>query len=97
MPTSTREYCKCGGKGGYLLIDGELVCQSCGGLSPKAKLVGDKFVRIGENQIKCPKCGTVIQEARLELKIAEPTEDKMAGGTENKQIVSKGVKKISRR
>ncbi len=62
--TKTKKYCECGGLAGYLIKNGELICQSCGGISPRAKLVNGQFIKIGEKRIVCPKCGTVIQEER---------------------------------
>ncbi len=97
MVVETREYCKCGGMGGYLLIDGELICQSCGGISPRARLSGEQFVKLGDHTIKCPKCGTLIQEARPELKIGAEPENKMAEGLDIKRIVPRGVGKMDKK
>ena len=87
------EYCNCGKLAGFVLVNGELVCQECGGLSPTSKLVGEKFVRIGEKQTVCPKCGTIIQEDK---KLGSELEDKMAAAPENKRVVPHGVKKLGR-
>jgi len=78
------EYCKCGGMAGFVIVDGELVCQNCGGLSPKAKLVGEQFVKIGEGRVVCPECGYVLQEAIVkvpqeEIKQIYPPESKRIG------------------
>lgn len=94
---ATREYCKCGGAAGYLMVDGELVCQSCGGISPRARLNGEQFVKLGDHTIKCPKCGTLIQEARPELKIGAEPENKIAKWPDTKRIVPRGVGKIGKR
>jgi len=93
------EYCKCGGKQGYTVKDGQLICNICGGLSPKAKIVNNQFVKIGNEEIRCPKCGEVIQE-----KMRVQPEDKMASPPENKQVwpaeskrATKVIKRIKRR
>ncbi len=79
------EYCKCGGNAGYLMVDGELVCQSCGGVSPRARVTDKGIVKLGDHGIRCPKCGTVIQEAWPELKIGIEPENKMAESPETKR------------
>ena len=85
MVVQTREYCKCGGNAGYLLENGELTCQSCGGISPRARIAGEQFVKLGDHAIKCPKCGIIIQETRPELKIGAEPENKMAESPETKR------------
>ena len=92
----TKHYCNCGGLGGYLLKECELVCQTCGGLSPKARLSGETFVRLGDKQLLCPKCGEIIQEERPEIKIGQEPENKMAEPPEVKRIVPHGVNKVGR-
>lgn len=89
------EYCKCGGSKGYLLQDGQLICQSCGGLSPKAKLVGEEFVKIGEGRIVCPHCGHVIQEAKNE--ISERPEVKEIYPSESKRIYVRSAGRPSKK
>ncbi len=91
------EYCKCGGNAGYLLVSGELTCQSCGGISPKARLQGEQMVKLGDHAVTCPKCGTVIQEARPELKIGAEPENKMAEASDTKRIVPRGIRKLGKR
>lgn len=76
-----KSYCKCGGAKGYSVVNGKLTCNICGGLSPRARLVNNEFIRIGDKPIVCPQCGYVLQE-----KMGEPLENKMAGSPENKQI-----------
>uniref|UniRef100_A0A6M3JGW4 Uncharacterized protein n=1 Tax=viral metagenome TaxID=1070528 RepID=A0A6M3JGW4_9ZZZZ len=93
---SIGEYCECGG-GGYLLVDGELVCQSCGGISSRAKLNGNQFVPLGDEQLRCPECGYLLHDKRPELKIGEQPEDKMVPVPENKRVVPRGTKKVSRK
>lgn len=85
----TKKYCECGGRAGYRVKDGELVCNSCGGLSPSARVHGNAFVKIGEKRIVCPKCGTVIQEAMPETKIGQKPEDKMLEPPEAKSTKPK--------
>ena len=86
MVVKTGEYCKCGGNAGYLLVNGELTCQSCGGISPRARVGADGgTTKLGDHSIKCPKCGTVIQETRPELKIGAEPENKMAESPETKR------------
>jgi DNA-directed RNA polymerase subunit RPC12/RpoP len=48
----------------YKVVEGRLVCSECGAPSPRASLDGDQIVRIGDKEIRCPKCGTLCQEAR---------------------------------
>jgi len=74
------EYCKCGGARGYTIIRGDLLCNICGGLSLKAKLVDNQFIKIGDEEIRCPKCGEFIQQ-----KMGQPLENKMADVPQNKQ------------
>ncbi len=85
MVVKTGEYCKCGGNAGYLVKDGQLICQSCGGISPRARMAGEQFVKLGDHSIRCPKCGTIIQEARPGLKIGPEPENKMAESPETKR------------
>ncbi len=82
---STGEYCKCGGAAGYLMVNGELVCQSCGGVSARARVTDKGIVKLGDHAVTCPKCGTVIQEARPELKIGAEPENKMAEAPDTKR------------
>ncbi len=79
------EYCKCGGTAGYLLVNGELTCQSCGGISPRARVTDKGIIKLGDKSIRCPNCGTIIQEARPELKIGPEPENKMAEAPDMKR------------
>ncbi len=94
----TKEYCKCGGNAGYLLEDGDLVCQSCGGVSPRVRVTArGEIYKLGDKTVRCPKCGTIIQEARPELKIGVEPENKMAEVPNTKRIVPRGIKRLIKR
>ncbi len=85
MVVKTGEYCKCGGNAGYLVDDGQLVCQSCGGVSARARVTDAGIIKLGDHSIRCPKCGTIIQEGRPELKIGLEPENKMVESLETKR------------
>ena len=91
------EYCRCGGNAGYLMSEGDLVCQSCGGVSPKARVTDSGIVKLADHAVTCPKCGTVIQEARPELKIGKEPENKMAEAPDTKRIVPRGIRGLGKR
>jgi len=98
MVTETREYCKCGGNAGYLLVEGELTCQSCGGISPRARVNPDgNITKLADHAIMCPNCGTIIYEARPQLKIGAEPENKMAEPPDTKRIVPRGIGRLGKR